>query len=221
MKLIIMGPPGSGKGTQASLLTRRMDLPIVSTGNMLREAIAEETQVGLNAKAYVSAGKLVPDDVVLGIVKERLSRPDLAGGFMLDGFPRTQAQAEALDGMGVEIDLVVSIEVADAEIERRMQCRRVCRSCSKSYHTELNPPAKDGVCDACQGVVSIRDDDMPDIVRARLAVYHEQSEPVKSHYEAKGKLICVASMDVIEDTQRNLLAQLEEFQRKNPAESPA
>jgi adenylate kinase len=216
MKLIIMGPPGSGKGTQADLLTRKMNLPIISTGNMLREAIAGETEVGLAAKAYVSAGKLVPDDVVLGIVKERLSRPDLAGGYMLDGFPRTQAQAEALDAMGVAIDLVISIEVADSEIERRMQCRRVCRKCSKSYHTELSPPKKEGTCDACGEAVSIREDDMPEIVRARLAVYHEQSEPVKSFYEAKGKLICVPSMDIIEDTQRNLLAQLEAFQKDHP-----
>jgi adenylate kinase len=215
MRVILMGPPGSGKGTQASLLTRTIDLPIIGTGGILREAIAAETEVGLVAKAYVSAGKLVPDDVVLGIVKERLSRPDLAKGFMLDGFPRNQAQAEALDELGVKIDLVISIEVADSEIERRMQCRRVCRSCNKSYHTELLPTKKEGICDDCGGAVSIREDDKPEIVRDRLAVFHEQSEPVKSFYEAQGKLICVPSMDIIEDTQKNIVAQVEAFFRKD------
>ena len=181
MRLILLGAPGAGKGTQAEVISTKLAIPAVSTGNIIREALANGTEMGLKAKSFIDAGQLVPDDVVIGIIKERLAKDDCAAGFILDGFPRTIPQAEALDAMGVIIDRVISIEVADENIVRRMSGRRVCKACGSSYHLEYKKPAVDGVCNACGGELVQRKDDHPDTVLDRLHVYHEQTEPLKDY----------------------------------------
>ena len=188
MNLILLGAPGAGKGTQAELLVKKLSIPAISTGNMLREAIANGTDLGRKAKEYMDEGNLVPDDLILGIVAERVSRPDCARGFILDGVPRTLAQAEALEDRGVKIDHVISIEVDDSEIESRMTGRRVCGKCGASYHITANPPKVEGVCDACGGPLSIRKDDAPETVRKRLQVYHSTTEVLKDFYGKLGRL---------------------------------
>ena len=200
MKLILLGAPGAGKGTQAELICEKLSIPAISTGNILREAVKTGTELGVKAKSFMDAGKLVPDEVVVGMVKERLSAPDCANGYILDGMPRTVAQAEALDAMGVEVDCVLSLEVADEAIEKRMSGRRVCEKCGASYHVLYKTPAKDGVCDSCGGSLIQRKDDAPETVRDRLAVYHEQTEPLKSYYEGTGKLKCVDGQGEVKDT---------------------
>lgn len=208
MKLILMGAPGSGKGTQAETLVREFNIPAISTGNILREAIKNETETGLRAKEYTNSGRLVPDDIMVNIVRERLSQEDCLGGFILDGFPRTIAQAEALDKIGVSFDAVLSMEVPDEDIERRMSGRRVCESCGTSYHVEHRPPKTDGVCDTCAGVVSQRPDDVPETVRKRLSVYHESTEPVKGFYEKRGQLRAIAAHDEIAAIGARMLSVL-------------
>ena len=188
MKLILLGAPGAGKGTQAELICERLSIPSISTGNMIREAMKNGTEMGKKAKSFVEAGNLVPDEVVIGIIKERLSADDCANGFILDGFPRTIPQAEALDNMGVEIDTVLSIEVEDEKIVKRMSCRRVCESCGASYHIEYKKPEKEGVCNLCGGKLICRKDDAPETVLARLTTYHAQTEPLEAYYEKKGIL---------------------------------
>ena len=188
MKLILLGAPGAGKGTQAETISKELDIPSVSTGNMLREAIQNRTPIGLEAKRFMDNGQLVPDDVIIGIVEERVARDDCRNGYILDGVPRTIAQAEALERFGVAIDNVVSIEIEDAVIEARMSGRRVCGRCGASYHIAANPPKTEGVCDSCGGELVIRKDDRPETVRERLAVYHRLTEPLKGFYEARGKL---------------------------------
>ena len=188
MKLILLGAPGAGKGTQAEVISEKLSIPAISTGNIIREALANGTEMGLKAKSFIDAGQLVPDDVVIGIIKERLAKDDCAAGFILDGFPRTIPQAEALDTMGVTIDKVISIEVADEKIAKRMSGRRVCKACGASYHLEYKKPAVDGICNACGGELIQRKDDHPDTVLDRLHVYHEQTEPLKGYYEKKGIL---------------------------------
>ena len=183
MKLILLGAPGAGKGTQAELICERLSIPTISTGNMIREAMKNGTEMGAKAKAFVDAGNLVPDEVVIGIIKERLANDDCANGFILDGFPRTIPQAEALDNMGIEIDTVLSIEVADEKIVKRMSGRRVCEKCGASYHLEYKKSKVDGICDACGGNLVCRKDDAPETVLDRLKVYHEQTEPLKGYYE--------------------------------------
>lgn len=210
MKLILLGAPGAGKGTQAEVISTKLEIPAVSTGNIIREALANGTEMGLKAKSFIDAGQLVPDDVVIGIIKERLAKDDCANGFILDGFPRTIPQAEALDAMGVTIDRVISIEVEDENIVRRMSGRRVCKACGSSYHLEYKKPAKDGVCNACGGELVQRKDDHPDTVLDRLHVYHEQTEPLKDYYEKKGILRIVVGQEEVADTTALTLKALED-----------
>ena len=188
MNLILLGAPGAGKGTQAELLVEKLGIPSISTGNMLREAIANGTETGLKAKNYMDNGLLVPDEVILGIVAERVAQPDCSRGFILDGVPRTLAQAEALEAKGVRIDHVVSIEIDDSVIEGRMTGRRVCAKCGASYHIVANPTKIEGKCDLCGSDVVIRKDDTPETVQKRLAVYHAQTEVLKDFY-AERKLL--------------------------------
>ena len=188
MNLILLGAPGAGKGTQAELLVKKLSIPAISTGNMLREAIANGTELGKKAKQYMDEGALVPDELILGIVADRVAEPDCANGFILDGVPRTLAQAEALEAKGVKIDHVVSIEVDDSEIEGRMTGRRVCSKCGASYHVVANAPKTEGVCDLCGSELVIRKDDAPETVRHRLEVYHASTEILKGYYEKQGKV---------------------------------
>lgn len=210
MKLILLGAPGAGKGTQAEVISEKLSIPAVSTGNIIREALANGTEMGLKAKSFIDAGQLVPDDVVIGIIKERLAKDDCANGFILDGFPRTIPQAEALDTMGVTIDRVISIEVEDEKIVRRMSGRRVCKACGSSYHLEYKKPAQDGVCNACGGELVQRKDDHPATVLDRLHVYHEQTEPLKDYYEKKGILRIVVGQEEVADTTALTLKALED-----------
>ena len=188
MRLILLGAPGAGKGTQAEILSRELQIPTISTGNILRAAVKAGTKVGLEAKAFMEAGKLVPDAVIIGILRERLAEPDCAGGYILDGVPRTIPQAEAMEEMGIAIDFALSIEVDDAVIVERMSGRRTCKNCSTTFHIVNNPPKVEGVCDNCGGELSIRKDDAPETVLARLETYHRETEPLKAFYEARGKL---------------------------------
>ena len=209
MKIILLGAPGAGKGTQAEKICEKFNIPAISTGNIIREALRSGTEMGLKAKSYMDEGKLVPDEVVIGIIKERLAKEDCAGGFILDGFPRTIPQAEALDKMGIVIDKVVDIEVADDKIAARMSGRRVCEKCGASYHLEFKKPSVDGVCDACSGTLVQRKDDHPDTVLSRLEIYHKETEPLKSYYEAQNKLIVVEGQDEVADTTRLVFEALE------------
>ena len=188
MNLILLGAPGAGKGTQAELLIEKLHIPSISTGNMLREAMANGTEIGKQAKHYMDNGLLVPDDVIMGIVAERVAKDDCQGGFILDGVPRTLAQAEALEAKGIRIDHVVSIEIEDSVIEGRMTGRRVCSKCGASYHITANPTKVEGICDLCGEKVVTRKDDAPETVRHRLEVYHASTEVLKRYYDQQGKL---------------------------------
>ena len=205
MNLILLGAPGAGKGTQAELLMEKLSIPGISTGNMLREAMKNGTPVGEKAKYYMDNGLLVPDEVILDIVAERVAMPDCANGFILDGVPRTLAQAEALLAKGVRIDHVVSIEIDDSVIEGRMTGRRVCSKCGASYHIVANPAKVDGMCDHCQGELMIRKDDAPETVRRRLEVYHEQTEVLKDFYAKLGKLRLVEGNQSIDGANEDIL----------------
>ena len=211
MKLILLGAPGAGKGTQAEVISEKYNIPTISTGNIIRAALKNGTEMGLKAKAYIDSGRLVPDDVVIGIIKERLAQDDCNAGFILDGFPRTIPQAEALDNMNIAVDAALSIEVADREIVKRMSGRRVCEKCGASYHIEFKKPKTEGVCDACGGALVIRKDDEPDTVHDRLDIYHKQTEPLKNYYKESGKLITVQGQKGVEDTTRLVLAALSEI----------
>ena len=208
MNLILLGAPGAGKGTQAELLVHKLSIPAMSTGNKLREAIANGTELGKKAKAYMDAGNLVPDELILGIVADRVAQPDCQNGFILDGVPRTLAQAEALEAAGVKIDHVVSIEVADSEIEGRMTGRRVCGKCGASYHITANPPKTEGICDSCGGQLITRKDDAPETVRNRLAVYHATTEVLKDFYGKLGRLVEVNGSQSIEKANEDILAAI-------------
>ena len=205
MNLILLGAPGAGKGTQAEILVEKLGIPAISTGNMLREAMANGTPVGKQAKHYMDNGLLVPDEVILGIVAERVAQPDCAKGFILDGVPRTLAQAEALEAKNVRIDHVVSIEIDDSVIEGRMTGRRVCSKCGASYHLVANPPKTEGVCDSCGSELIIRKDDAPETVRRRLDVYHAETEVLKDFYQKLGKLRLVEGNQPIEDANCDIL----------------
>ena len=205
MNLILLGAPGAGKGTQAEILVEKLGIPAISTGNMLREAMANGTPVGKQAKHYMDNGLLVPDEVILGIVAERVAQPDCANGFILDGVPRTLAQAEALEAKNIRIDHVVSIEIDDSVIEGRMTGRRVCSKCGASYHIVANPPKSEGVCDSCGSELVIRKDDAPETVRSRLDVYHAETEVLKDFYQKLGKLRVVEGNQPIEDANRDIL----------------
>lgn len=210
MKLILLGAPGAGKGTQAEKICEKLSIPAISTGNIIREALKNGTQMGLKAKSFIDAGQLVPDEVVIGIIKDRLAQNDCANGFILDGFPRTIPQAEALDEMGVEIDKVIDIEVPDDKITDRMSGRRVCKECGASYHLLYKKPEKEGVCNLCGGELVQRKDDHPDTVLDRLKVYHEQTEPLKDFYAKKGKLRIVEGQEKVEDTTAATFRALED-----------
>ena len=205
MNLILLGAPGAGKGTQAELLVEQLQVPSISTGNMLREAISNGTALGNLAKQYIDDGNLVPDDVILSIVADRVAKPDCKNGFILDGVPRTLAQAEALDAKGVTIDYVVSIEIDDAVIVGRMTGRRVCTKCGASYHIVANPTKAEGVCDLCGAAVTTRKDDAPETVRKRLQVYHETTEILKDYYARQGKLRLVEGNQSIEGANMDIL----------------
>ncbi len=205
MNLILLGAPGAGKGTQAEMLTNQLQIPAISTGNMLREAIANGSPLGMEVKHFMDEGSLVPDELILSIVAERTAQPDCKNGFILDGVPRTLAQAEALAEKGVQIDHVVSIELSDDVIEGRMTGRRVCTKCGASYHIVANPPKKEGICDQCGAEVSIRKDDAPETVRHRLEVYHASTEVLKDYYRAQGKLRLVEGNQSIEDANKAIL----------------
>ena len=207
MNLILLGAPGAGKGTQAELLTKELSIPAISTGNMLREAMANGSELGKQLKQIMDSGSLVSDDVILSIVAERVSRDDCKNGFILDGVPRTLSQAKALDAASVQIDHVVSIEIDDSVIEGRMTGRRVCAKCGASYHVVANPPKTEGVCDSCGGKLIRRKDDEPETVHARLEVYHKKTEPLKSYYEERGLLRPVENLPTVaENTQAILRA---------------
>ena len=208
MNLILMGAPGAGKGTQSSKISAKYNIPAVSTGDMLRAAVKAGTKLGLSAKEYMDAGKLVPDEVVVGIIKDHLSTEACANGFILDGFPRTIPQAEALEKMGVKIDVVLSIEVPDDKIIARMSGRRVC-ACGASYHVEYIKPQVDGICDKCGAKLYIRDDDRAETVANRLKTYHAQTEPLKDFYSERGNLICVEGQEEVADTTALVLGALE------------
>ena len=205
MNLILLGAPGAGKGTQAELLVERLGIPSISTGNMLREAMANGSELGKQLKQIMDSGSLVSDDVILSIVAERVSRNDCKNGFILDGVPRTLSQAKALDAGNVRIDHVVSIEIDDSVIEGRMTGRRVCAKCGASYHITANPPKTEGICDQCGAELVIRKDDAPETVRHRLEVYHETTEVLKSYYAEQGKLRLVDGNQPIEDAFRDVL----------------
>ena len=209
MKLILLGAPGAGKGTQAEKISDKLSIPVVSTGNIIREAMKNGTEMGTKAKSYVDAGKLVPDDVVIGIIKERLAADDCQNGFILDGFPRTIPQAEALDAMSIDVDVVLSIDVADEKIVSRMSGRRVCLDCGNTYHIEYKKPKAEGICDGCGAKLVLRKDDAPETVLDRLKVYHEQTEPLKSFYAAKGKLRSVEGCEEVADTTAAVFTALE------------
>ena len=208
MKLIMLGAPGAGKGTQAAVLSERLGIPTISTGNILRAAVKNGTPVGLQAKSYMDAGKLAPDEVIIGIVAERLTEADCAKGFILDGVPRTIAQAEALEAAGVRFDCVLDIEVSDEEIVSRMSGRRACTDCGATYHVTAAPPRAEGVCDACGGRLVQRDDDKPETVLDRLSVYHAQTEPLKEFYAQRGILKRVDNKPTIEATAKAIAAAL-------------
>ena len=210
MKLIFLGAPGAGKGTQAEVVCEKLGIPAISTGNIIRAALKEQTEMGIKAKDYIENGQLVPDDVVIGIIKERLAKDDCKNGFVLDGFPRTVPQAEALDEMGIEIDKVIDIEVPDEKIVARMSGRRVCGSCGASYHLLYKKPEKEGICNACGSELVQRADDKAETVLDRLTVYHTQTEPLIDFYRAKGKLRVVEGQEEVADTSALTLKALED-----------
>ena len=208
MKMILLGAPGAGKGTQAERLCKVLEIPTISTGNILRAAVKNGTPTGLKAKAFMDAGKLVPDEVIIGIIQERLQESDCANGYILDGVPRTIAQAEAMEKAGINFDAVVSIEVADEVIMERMSGRRVCESCGASYHLVAVPPKVAGVCDSCGGKLVQRKDDAPETVKDRLAVYHKETEPLKDFYAQRGLLKSVENQPSVEATTAAILKAL-------------
>ncbi len=205
MNLILLGAPGAGKGTQAELLTKKLGIPAISTGNMLREAMHKETQIGKMVKQYMDSGALVPDDVAITLVRERVARPDCANGFILDGVPRTINQAKLLRELGIRIDHVISIEIEDAVIEARMTGRRVCPKCGASYHISANPPKNQGVCNNCSTELVVRKDDAPETVRKRLEVFHKSTEELKDFYGPLGKLRLIDGDVPIEEANKAIL----------------
>ena len=210
MNIILLGAPGAGKGTQAEKISERLGIPTISTGNIIRAALKEGTPMGLKAKEFTEKGLLVPDEIVIGIIKDRLSADDCKNGFILDGFPRTIPQAEALDTMGVAIDKVIDIEVTDDAIVKRMSGRRTCAACGATYHIEFKKPQQDGICDQCGGELSLRKDDAPETVLERLKVYHSETEPLKDYYKRTGKLKIVEGQDEVADTTALTFKALED-----------
>lgn len=208
MKLILLGAPGAGKGTQADILSRMCNIPTISTGNILRSAMKNGTPVGLKAKEYVNSGKLVPDDIIIGIVKERLAEDDCKNGYILDGMPRTIPQAVALEESGVDIDWALSLEVPDEVIVKRMTGRRTCKDCGSSFHVVNIPPKVEGICDNCGGELITRKDDAPETVISRLEIYHKETEPLIEFYSKRGKLKTVGNLPTVEDTTKVIVGAL-------------
>ena len=209
MKVVMLGAPGAGKGTQAEVICSKHHIPAISTGAIIREAMKKETPLGVAVKSYMDSGNLVPDEMVIDIIKHRLAEPDCKNGFILDGFPRTVPQAIALDNLGIDIDVVISIEVADQEIEKRLSGRRICEGCGASYHTEHKPSQAGDLCEKCGAKLVVRKDDTPETIRERLAVYHRETEPLKQYYIAKGKLVFVQGQKAVDETSALVLAALE------------
>ncbi|MGN1139491.1 MAG: adenylate kinase [Ruminococcus sp.] len=209
MNIIMLGAPGAGKGTQAAVLCEHFNIPTISTGNIIREALRTGTEMGLKAKSFMDAGQLVPDEVVIGIVKDRLQEDDCKAGYILDGFPRTIPQAEALDKMGANIDYVIDIEVADDVIVNRLSGRRVCEKCGRPYHTESLKPKVEGVCDDCCGALVQRKDDQIDTIKNRLDIYHKETEPLVNYYKEQGKLVVIEGQDTVADTTEAVLKAIE------------
>jgi adenylate kinase len=205
MNLILLGAPGAGKGTQAEVISEKLGIPQISTGNILREAVKNGTECGLKAKSFMESGALVPDEVVIGILKDRIAENDCKNGFILDGFPRTVPQAEALEKMGVNIDTVLSIDVEDAEIQARISGRRVCEKCGASYHVDYHPTKVEGICDKCGGKAVQRKDDAPETVIERLKTYHAQTAPLADFYAERGKLKRVKGVNGVEETSKLVL----------------
>lgn len=208
MNLIMLGAPGAGKGTQAAILNQKLGIPTISTGNILRAAVKDGTPIGLKAKEYMDHGHLVPDEVIIGIINERLQAEDCKKGYILDGVPRTIAQAEALDKAGIVFDAVINLEISDEEILQRMSGRRVCEKCGASYHVVAIPPKVEGVCDACGGTLVQRADDAPKTVASRLEVYHRETEPLKEYYAKKGNLKEIFNQATVEGTTKKILEAL-------------
>ena len=202
MKLILLGPPGAGKGTQAEALTKKLGIPAISTGDILRDAVARKTPIGLKAKAFMDAGELVPDEVIIGIVIDRVSRKDCDAGYILDGVPRTLVQAEALDEHGIKLDVALSIEISDDEILERLGGRRACPDCNSVYHIISKPPASDGICDKCGAALITRNDDKQETIRTRLQAYHKETAPLKDYYKAQGKLKTVLNIQGVDETTK-------------------
>lgn len=211
MKLIMLGPPGAGKGTQAEFLSERFGIPQISTGAIIRGVIASGSEEGKELKALIDKGQLISDEKVVSMVKKRLEEKDCKNGYILDGFPRTIAQAEAISEMGIEIDKVLSIEVSDEEILKRLSGRRECKSCRAIYHIEDKPSKKEGICDKCGGELVCRDDDKPETIKNRLAVYYTSTEPLKSFYEKKGLLVTAKGQKLLENTKLEVLKALGEI----------
>ena len=207
MKLVLLGAPGAGKGTQAEIICEKLNIPTISTGAILRQAMKDGTEMGLKAKSFIEAGALVPDEVIIGIVNDRLAEDDCKNGFILDGVPRTIPQAEAIDAMGIEIDLALDIDVPDEMIIERVSGRRVC-SCGASYHIKYKPSAVEGVCDKCGQPLTIRKDDEPQTVLDRLTTYHKQTEPLEDYYRAQGKLVVVSGTGTVDETTEKVLKAL-------------
>ena len=210
MKLILLGAPGAGKGTQAEIISERLSVPTISTGNIIRAALKAQTEMGIKAKEFIDKGLLVPDDVVIGIVRDRLKEDDCKNGFILDGFPRTVPQAQALDDMGIEIDKVIDIQVPDEKIVQRLSGRRVCSGCGASYHLLYKKPEKDGVCNLCGAQLVQRTDDKEETILERLKIYHEQTEPLVEYYRKKNKLVVVEGQEEVSDTTALTLKALED-----------
>lgn len=209
MKIVLLGPPGAGKGSQAALITKKIGIPAISTGVIFREAMAQGTDLGKTAQMYISKGELVPDDIVIGIVKQRLEQPDCENGYILDGFPRTLAQAEALDRMLPDaVDIALSLEVPDEVIIYRLTGRRECLKCGMIYHLQNNPPSKGDVCDRCGGALIQRADDQIDTIKNRISVYKAQTEPIKDYYHAQGKLTCIDGSGEVAKVGRDLFKVL-------------
>lgn len=209
MKLILLGAPGAGKGTHAEVICEKLNIPSISTGNILREAVKNHTELGEKAKSYMEAGNLVPDELVIEILQERIRQDDCKNGFILDGFPRTVAQAKALDEMNVVIDHVIDLEVEDETVLKRLSGRRVCEDCGASYHVSFRPPKEEGVCDVCGGKVVQRQDDKPETIKDRLHIYHYLTEPLKDYYQDKGILTVVYGQEEMKDTSRLIMEALE------------
>ena len=208
MNLLMLGAPGAGNGTHAAILNQKLGIPTISTGNILRAAIKDGTPTGLKAKEYMDNGQLVPDDVIIGIINERLQAEDCKNGYILDGVPRTIGQAEALEKAGIHFDAVVALEVSDEEIMQRMSGRRVCEKCGASYHIVAIPPKVEGVCDVCGGALIQRANDAPETVKSRLDVYHRETEPLKAYYAERGNLKEVFNQATVEATTAKILEVL-------------